>query len=184
LEAHGPSYRTDGIVHNRISALTGCPTIVGWRTHEWLWKDDIVAVDARADVVQEIYTCFDIRTAASYLSEYGVASDGSISSAASEKINEVFGLTVRNKLTKEAAITMLKMLRIDPEVCISKDKVETLLKEYNVEYLYVGYVEFLKYGDIVGSQGLDYDYLRSLGEVVYEGAKESEYYQTFIVKLN
>ena len=183
LEAHGPSYRTDGVVHNRISALTGCPTIIGWRTHEWLWKGDVAAVDARAMDVQTIYTCFDIKKAASYLREYGVASEGSVSKAASEKIQEVFGLTVRDKLTREAAITMLRMLRIDPEICVGRENVTALLEQYDVEYLYVGNVEFLKYGEVVGGEGLDYDYLRSLGEVVYEGAKESNFYQTFIVKV-
>ena len=123
LEAHGPSYRTNGVVHNRISALTGCPTIIGWRTHEWLWKGDVAAVDARAEDVEAIYACANV--------ELG---------------------------------TML-------------------LQKYDVDYLYVGEVEYLKYKDSEGYSLLDYDYLRSLGEVVYEGGRESDYYQTFIVKI-
>lgn len=123
LEAHGPSYRTDGIVHCRISALTGCPTVIGWRTHEWLWKGDIAAVDARAEDVEAIYACAN--------TELG----------------------------------------------------KMLLEKYDVEYLYVGEVEYLKYEDDHGNPLLDYDYLRSLGEVVYEGEKESNFYQTFIVKV-
>jgi len=123
LEAHGPSYRTDGVVYNRISALTGCPTVIGWRTHEWLWKGDVEAVDDRAEDVEAIYACAN--------TELG---------------------------------TML-------------------LEKYDVDYLYVGEVEYLKYKDEEGNSLLDYDYLRSLGEVVYEGNRESDYFQTFIVKI-
>ncbi len=124
LEAHGPSYRTDGVVYNRMSALTGCPTVIGWRTHEWLWKGDVVAVDARAEDVEAIYACAN--------AELG---------------------------------TML-------------------LEKYDVDYIYVGEVEYIKYKDDAGNSLLDYDYLRSLGEVVYEGEQESNYYQTFLVKVN
>ena len=123
LEAHGSSYRTNGVVYDRISALTGCPTIVGWRTHEWLWKGDVAAVDARGADVEAIYACAD------------------------------------------------------------KELGTMLLQQYDVDYVYVGEVEFIKYKDEEGNSLLDYDYLRSLGEVVYEGSKESDYYQTFIVKV-
>ncbi|MDD5900332.1 MAG: DUF2298 domain-containing protein [Lachnospiraceae bacterium] len=123
LEAHGSSYRTNGVVYDRISALTGCPTVIGWRTHEWLWKGDVAAVDARAEDVEAIYACANV--------ELG---------------------------------TML-------------------LQKYDVDYVYVGEVEYLKYKDDAGNSLLDYDYLRSLGEVVYEGEQESGYYQTFIVKV-
>ena len=123
LEAHGSSYRTDGVVYCRISALTGCPTVVGWRTHEWLWKGDIAAVDARGADVEAIYGCAD----------------------------------------KELGMM--------------------LLQQYDVDYLYVGEVEYIKYKDAEGNSLLDYDYLRSLGEVVYEGESESDYFQTFIVKV-
>ncbi len=121
LEAHGPSYRTDGVVYCRMSALTGCPTVIGWRTHEWLWKGDVAAVDARAEDVEAIYACAD--------TELG---------------------------------TML-------------------LQQYDVDYLYVGEVEYIKYKDDEGNSLLDYEYLRSLGEVVYED--ESAYYPTFLVKV-
>lgn len=123
LEAHGSSYRTNGIVYDRISALTGCPTVIGWRTHEWLWKGDVQAVDARAEDVEAIYACAN--------AELG----------------------------------------------------KMLLEKYDVDYVYVGEVEYLKYKDDAGNSLLDYDYLRSLGEVVYEGERESNFYQTFIVKV-
>ena len=123
LEAHGSSYRTNGVVYDRISALTGCPTVIGWRTHEWLWKGDVAAVDARGADVEAIYGCAD----------------------------------------KELGMM--------------------LLQQYDVDYLYVGEVEYIKYKDAEGNSLLDYDYLRSLGEVVYEGESESDYFQTFIVKV-
>lgn len=190
LQAHGTSYRTsDSIVYNWLSALTGCPTVVGWHTHEWLWKDDVEAVNARAYDVQTIYTCFDIKAAASYLGDYGVASDGSIGTSqisakdAKEKIREVFGITVGDSLTLETATIMLTMLGVDRSVYFSNDFSKALLEQYDVDYLYVGELEFMKYGKVMGGTGLDYEYLRSLGEVVFEVADESDYYQTFIVKL-
>ena len=52
LEANGNSYTE----YNRMSVVTGMPTIVGWRTHEWLWKNDVEAVDERASDIYSIYT--------------------------------------------------------------------------------------------------------------------------------
>ena len=34
LEANGNSYT----YYERVSTITGLPTILGWRTHEWLWQ--------------------------------------------------------------------------------------------------------------------------------------------------
>lgn len=118
VEANGDSYTT----YNRVSVLTGCPTILGWHTHEWLWKDDVDAVNARADEVRTIYTSRDT------------------------------------------------------------EEVEALLEKYNVEYLYVGGLERSKYNDEHGNTLLDYDFLKSLGEVVYEDPK-SLFIETFIVKI-
>ena len=67
--------------------------------------------------------------------------------------------------------------------CANKELGTMLLEKYDVEYIYVGEVEYFKYKDKEGNSLLDYDYLRSLGEVVYEGEKESNFYQTFIVKV-
>lgn len=179
LEAAGDSFCTD----NRISTLTGCPTIIGWHTHEWLWKNDLQAVDARVDDVRKIYTCFDIKKAASFLTKYGVGYDGSVSDKTKEKLKTEFGITVNDHITKETSVQMLQMLGVDPAVCmLSTETVMELLEQYEVDYLYVGKLEFTKYGEIVGGTGLDYDYLRSLGEVVYEDP-DSLYCETFIVKV-
>lgn len=115
LEAPGDSY-TD---YNRISAFTGCPTVVGWHTHEWLWKNDPASVDSRGEDVKAIYLCNDVEVA------------------------------------------------------------KFLLKMYNVSYIYVGHLESEKYRK---EAELDYEYLKSLGEVVYE-YDESQFYQTFLVKV-
>jgi YYY domain-containing protein len=55
LEANGDSY-TD---YERVSVMTGLPTVLGWRTHEWLWKSNTDILDQRADDIQTIYTSVD-----------------------------------------------------------------------------------------------------------------------------
>lgn len=69
LEAHGNSYT----YANRISVLTGLPTILGWHTHEWLWKDDYNWVEARKADVETIYTSADARLVKELLEEYDVS---------------------------------------------------------------------------------------------------------------
>ena len=69
LEANGNSYT----YANRISVLTGLPTILGWHTHEWLWKDDYNWVEERVAVVKSIYTSVNVETVKSLLEEYQVS---------------------------------------------------------------------------------------------------------------
>jgi YYY domain-containing protein len=54
LEANGDSYSD----YQRVSVITGLPTVLGWHTHEWLWKSDSGIVDARAADIEAIYTSF------------------------------------------------------------------------------------------------------------------------------
>lgn len=68
LEAHGNSYT----YANRISVLTGLPTILGWHTHEWLWKDDYNWVEARKADVETIYTSNDASLVRELLDTYDV----------------------------------------------------------------------------------------------------------------
>ena len=68
LEANGDSYT----YANRISVLTGLPTILGWHTHEWLWKDNYDWVEARVADVKTIYTSFDTERVQELLEEYDV----------------------------------------------------------------------------------------------------------------
>lgn len=69
LEAHGNSYT----YANRISVLTGLPTILGWHTHEWLWKDDYNWVEARKADVETIYTSTNTDVVQELLDAYEVS---------------------------------------------------------------------------------------------------------------
>lgn len=102
LEANGDSYT----IYNRVSVLTGMPTVLGWHTHEWLWHNTVIHVDERAEDIRVIYTSQD------------------------------------------------------------EEVVRSLLSEYEVEYLFIGTCEYEKYME----QGMNPEFLKGLGEVVYEGA--------------
>lgn len=119
LEAVGASFVSGD---SRISFMTGCPTVLGWHDHEWLWKNDWQVVHDRAVDVETIYTSTDKKT------------------------------------------------------------VQALLEKYDVAYLYVGKLEAKKYIGETGASLLDYDFLKSFGEVVYEDEAKSDY-QTFLVKI-
>ena len=69
LEANGNSY-TD---YQRVSVMTGLPTILGWRTHEWLWKSSEDMVKFREDIVDRIYCATDEEELRSLLKEYNVS---------------------------------------------------------------------------------------------------------------
>lgn len=112
LEANGNSY-TD---YERVSVMTGLPTILGWRTHEWLWKSDEEKVKFREDIVKRIYC--------------------------SEDENEV----------------------------------KSLLKEYNVSYIYVGNLEREKFPLI------NEELIRSLGRKVYSGTG-TDGEETYIIEV-
>lgn len=114
LEANGDSY-TD---YERISVMTGLPTVLGWRTHEWLWKSNTDVLDARAADIQTIYTSED------------------------------------------------------------EAKVRSLIKKYNISYIYVGKLEQEKFTD------LNHQLLNSLGSLVFESPmNENKHYGTYIIKV-
>lgn len=69
LEANGESY-TD---YQRVSVLTGLPTILGWDTHEWLWKSDPDILDVRAADIETIYTGKDEEQVKNLIREYNVS---------------------------------------------------------------------------------------------------------------
>ncbi|MBR2528439.1 MAG: hypothetical protein IKE58_08225 [Blautia sp.] len=54
LEANGDSYNADG--DERVSAMTGLPTILGWYVHEWLWRSDPSDLNEKLKDVETIYT--------------------------------------------------------------------------------------------------------------------------------
>lgn len=68
LEANGESYT----INNRVSVLTGMPTVLGWRVHEWLWHNSPEPVSARAGDVDTIYVSQDQELVRSLLDKYQV----------------------------------------------------------------------------------------------------------------
>lgn len=68
LEANGESYTID----NRVSVLTGLPTVLGWRVHEWLWHNSLDPVSVRAAEVQTMYTSQDQELVRALLNKYKV----------------------------------------------------------------------------------------------------------------
>ena len=64
LEANGDSYT----IYNRVSVITGLPTVLGWHTHEWLWHNDLSPVDKRVELVRRMFVDAD----KDLMTEYGV----------------------------------------------------------------------------------------------------------------
>lgn len=69
LEAPGDSYSD----YQRVSAMTGLPTVLGWYVHEWLWRGDPGALNSRASDIEAIYTSEDYRQAEELLEKYDVS---------------------------------------------------------------------------------------------------------------
>ncbi len=69
LEVNGDSY-TD---YERVSVMTGLPTVLGWKTHEWLWKSDTDLLDERDADIKTIYTSTDIDAVKELLKKYNVS---------------------------------------------------------------------------------------------------------------
>ncbi|MBL7078460.1 hypothetical protein ISS42_02285 [Candidatus Shapirobacteria bacterium] len=68
LEAVGDSYT----LYDRVSAMTGLPTIEGWLVHEWLWRGGYDQPGARAAEVDSIYQGEDLQKAKKILDKYEV----------------------------------------------------------------------------------------------------------------
>jgi uncharacterized membrane protein len=68
IEADGDSYSLAG----RLSALTGVPSVLGWHTHEWLWRGDKDAVERRKQDVAAFYSASVPSRACEIASKYGV----------------------------------------------------------------------------------------------------------------
>lgn len=76
LEAAGPSYTDTG----RIATFTGLPTVIGWETHEWLWRTSKNRSNAygelvkpRQDDVRLLYTTTDPAKRQELINRYQVA---------------------------------------------------------------------------------------------------------------
>lgn len=69
LEANGDSY-TD---FNRVSAMTGLPTVLGWYVHEWLWRNDVDDLNQKREDIESIYTSTDSELVKELLEQYDVS---------------------------------------------------------------------------------------------------------------
>lgn len=68
LENYGDAYTDAG----RMSVASGCPTILGWYAHEWLWRFSQEAVEERAADIRYIYTGGDLEQTKELLKKYNV----------------------------------------------------------------------------------------------------------------
>lgn len=68
LEANGDSYSD----YCRVSAMTGLPTILGWYTHEWLWRENTEDLNEKSAQIERIYTSADEGEVREFLEEYQV----------------------------------------------------------------------------------------------------------------
>ncbi len=68
LEAPGNSYSDS----ERVSAMTGLPTVAGWYVHEWLWRNDTDELNLRIADVQTIYTSSDYDEIMSLAEKYDI----------------------------------------------------------------------------------------------------------------
>ena len=69
LEANGDSYSE----YERVSAMTGLPTVMGWYVHEWLWRGNLEDINGKITDVESIYTSTDEEYVRSLLEKYDVS---------------------------------------------------------------------------------------------------------------
>ena len=62
----------DYTMYGRVAQFTGFPTILGWESHEKLWRGSDQAIDGRREDVQEIYENDDWERVKIVLEEYDV----------------------------------------------------------------------------------------------------------------
>lgn len=70
LEACGDSYKD---YDNRVSAMTGLPTVLGWYVHEWLWRNNLEEENQRKEDVQTIYTSSDVEQVKTLIEKYHIS---------------------------------------------------------------------------------------------------------------
>ncbi len=73
LEVNGDSYT----YRERVSVITGLPTLLGWKTHEWLWRSDETAaypaeLTQREEVIKTIYTSQDRAEILELIEQYDI----------------------------------------------------------------------------------------------------------------
>lgn len=98
LEANGDSYT----FYERVSAMTGLPTVLGWRTHEWLWRSDSTGsfpavVSEREEAVKTLYTSVDATQVQLLIEKYDIEY---IYVGASERNSSKFDAPVNEELIR------------------------------------------------------------------------------------
>ena len=84
-ETSGDSYKN---YDNRVSAMTGLPTVLGWYVHEWLWRNNLEEENQRKEEVQTIYTSSNVEQIKSLIEKYKI-SYLFIGSCEAEKYGEI-----------------------------------------------------------------------------------------------
>ncbi len=69
LEANGDSYTQ----YERVSAMTGLPTVLGWYVHEWLWRNDVADLITKSGDIELIYTSKDEKQVKDLLEKYNIS---------------------------------------------------------------------------------------------------------------
>lgn len=69
LEANGDSYTQ----YERVSAMTGLPTVLGWYVHEWLWRNDVADLNTKSGDIELIYTSKDEKQVKDLLEKYNIS---------------------------------------------------------------------------------------------------------------
>lgn len=69
LEAPGESYTG----YERVSVATGLPTVLGWYVHEWLWRNDVAALNERTMDIETIYTSDDANEVSRLIKKYNIS---------------------------------------------------------------------------------------------------------------
>ena len=68
LEANGDSYSK----FQRVSSVTGLPTVMGWYVHEWLWRNNTAEQNERAADIKKIYTSTDRAEVEALIKKYNI----------------------------------------------------------------------------------------------------------------
>ena len=69
LEANGDSYSN----YERVSAMTGLPTVMGWYVHEWLWRNDVADLNEKSAEIESIYTSTDTQKVRELIKKYDIS---------------------------------------------------------------------------------------------------------------
>ena len=114
---------------NLVSAFTGLPTVVGWPTHEWLWRQTPDNPDAwanlvapRIDEVRQVYTDPDHRKVLDILKKYKIeyivlgALERELYSSVSSEIpvaNEIFLRSLGTAVFDQDGTCLIKFAKSD-----------------------------------------------------------------------